>query len=333
MDERAERFRQVWSWVAAGFVVVVFWAQLIPNHRVMPAVFATCIFAVLGPAAVLISILRGARRGLPLLAFLTLWVLGSLLLPGHAAWTTVILGPLLVMTFWVLGRHGWLPALPWLLLAAAAGPMLASWPHPAPGILAAALPFAGLEAWTRKGSRAVLAGLVFGLGLVAAYVSRNPAALLGTAAVLALLSATIRPKHRPAVYGGVWALAFAAAAAAAVMVLQSPSHRLTVLAVPEWTRGLASGLQTEPLGIMGILLPPLLWLWLFVSALQPQTNAIPDARTIRIASAVSLAGSLFAALTGPRVPPSAPILWLVYGIVMAGISAQEESALHPKTLK
>ncbi len=333
MDARAERFRQVWSWVAAVFVVVVFWTQFTPSHRVMPALLATRIFAVLGPAAVLISIRRGARRGLPLLAFLTLWVLGSLLLPGHAPWTTVILGPLLVMTFWVLGRHGWLPALPWLLLAAAAGPILVSWPHPAPGLLAAALPFAGLEAWTRKGSRAVLAGLVFGLGLVAAYVSRNPAALLGAAAVLALLSATGRAKHRPAVSGGVWVLVFAAAAAAVVMVLQSPSPGITVLAFPDGTRELASGLQTAPLGILGILLPPFMWLGLFVSPVPPQTQATPDARTIRIAAAVSLAGSLCAGLTGPRVPLGAPILWLVYGVVMAGVSAQEESALHPKTLK
>lgn len=333
MDARAERFRSMWSWIAACFVVVVFWAAPLAGHGVKPALFAIRIFAVLGPAAALISIRRGARRGLPLLGFLALWTIWSLLSPGHAPWTTVIQGPLMVTTLWVLGRHGWLRTLPWLLVAAAAGAIVAAWPHPAPGILVAALPFAGLAALTEKGSRAMAAGFALGLGLVAAYATKNPLALLGAAAVLALLSGTLRTKHRPAVYWGVWALIFAATAATAVMGLNGPSNDLTLLSFPDWTRGLASGLQPIPLGVMGAIFPQALWLWLFLPTLRPQTTSTPQERSIRLAAAVSLAGFLFAALMGPGVPLNAPILWLVYGIVMAGISAQEAFAPYPKTLK
>ena len=329
MDERAKQFRAVWSWAAACFVVLAFWAAPPSPHRWLAAsLWAIRILAVLAPAAVLISIRRGARRGLFLFALLTLWTVWSLLSPAHAAWTTVIAGPLLVMTLWVLGRHGWLSHLPWIVMAVAAVPLWESWPHLPVEMLVAVLPFAALKAWAREGWTAVLAGFLFCLGIGALHFTRNPWALFGAAVSLAVLSQAVRAQLRSPIVWTLWALALATAAYGAVLLLTGSLHALPPLSWSDWIRRLAGGLAPLSGGAAGATLPLGLWLWMLWTALRRRGDALPTAQAIRLTAAASLAGSLFTVLEAPHNPNPGMVLWLVYGIAMAGVSAQEESALR-----
>ncbi len=135
MNSLAKSFRTGWSALAWLFVATSLYEGylIIPglsNHSIFSLLARA--FLLLAPAGALLAIARGARRGLVPLAILTAWLivvgLTYLLVSPHQYYEQYYVwsqlgGYLLVLSLWVLGRHGaWLKAvvmgaLPLYLLA------------------------------------------------------------------------------------------------------------------------------------------------------------------------------------------------------------------------
>ncbi len=113
MTRVSQGFRTIWSALAAAWLWLALVTQVVWDLGPGPArllSWLTALFAVLTPAALLLAIRRGARRGLLLLLGWLLWLaLDGATHAAHVTWQHLGLCAIALVIPFVLGRHG-----PWL---------------------------------------------------------------------------------------------------------------------------------------------------------------------------------------------------------------------------
>lgn len=341
-------FQTAWSLLAFLFVDLALSQHILallglPGEPLLS--FFTRLFLVLGPMAVLLAIVRGARTGLLPLLLLSSWLTAGVILPfflsprDHAA--SLYLWPkieayLLVLVLWVLGRHGrWLEAVTWgaipgylllmgsvqaffMLTGRASAMRLGHTGLDASLILLLPLMSAMALLHSNRGIRiagmALTACLLVELAMAGSLIAK--VGVLADAAVLAM--AMPRPSRRYAQIGLMLVIILVAARAGSV------THGLRVVSHMASSSGSALYAHWRQMamnsGSAGLLLYILFYMSVIITAgrLRLRRDAASQAwGTAGLAALFSYAAANFL----PGRLNANDVLWIVFGLVIGGIAS------------